>query len=50
MHTHTHTHRISFTVVSDPENVEDDCVEVGNAELDLRAVSAGAGLQSCLTL
>ena len=30
--------KISFTVVSDPENVEDDCVEVGNAELDLRAV------------
>ena len=52
-HTHTHTstqnahahttHRIIFTVVSDPEDVEDDCVEIGNAELDLRAVRVNNG-------
>ena len=30
--------RITFTVVSDPENDDMDCEELGNAEVDLKMV------------
>ena len=31
--------RITFTVVSDPENDDMDCEELGNAEVDLKMVN-----------
>ena len=31
--------RITFTVVSDPDNDDTDCEELGNAEVDLKTVN-----------
>ena len=31
--------RITFTVVSDPDNDDTDCQELGNAEVDLKTVN-----------
>ena len=36
---HVWSNRLSFTAVSDPEDPNDDCEELGSASLDLNMVS-----------
>lgn len=39
--------RIQFTVVSDPEDSEGDCTEIGTAEVDLNTVGIALQYSMC---